>query len=105
MPLRGACCELSRYEPVEARVRSVGVVVDLPGFDHAPSHPQASEQMLVEAFVADTFSHVCNFGVDDAQCIRAHPEQAHSKRGGPAAYNILDQCDRLTAPPIRLVAL
>src|SRR5258707_3103315 len=28
-----SCCELSRCEPVEARVRSIGVVVDPPFFD------------------------------------------------------------------------
>jgi hypothetical protein len=28
MPLIGACCELRRCEPVEARVRSIGIVVD-----------------------------------------------------------------------------
>jgi hypothetical protein len=33
MPQIGACCELSRCEPVERRVRSVGVVVDPPLFD------------------------------------------------------------------------
>ena len=33
VPLIGACCELSGCEPVEARVRSVGVVVDPPVFD------------------------------------------------------------------------
>ena len=33
MPLDGAGCELHWGEPVEARVRAVGVVVDPPFFD------------------------------------------------------------------------
>ena len=34
MPLIGACCELNWCEPVEARVWSVGTVVDPPFFDN-----------------------------------------------------------------------
>ena len=52
MPLIGACCELSRCEPVEARMRSVGVVVDPPVFDDPASFVEVREQVLVEALVA-----------------------------------------------------
>jgi hypothetical protein len=52
MPLRGACCELSWCEPVEARVRSVGVVVDPPFFDDLTRLLEVGEQVLVEALVA-----------------------------------------------------
>jgi hypothetical protein len=52
MSLRGACCELSRCEPVEARVRSVGVVVDPPFFDDLTRLLEVGEQVLVEALVA-----------------------------------------------------
>jgi hypothetical protein len=52
MPLRGACCELSWCEPVEARVRSVGVVVDPPFFDDLTRLLEVDEQVLVEALVA-----------------------------------------------------
>ena len=48
----GPCCKLRRCEPAEARVRSLGVVVDLPCFDDPSRVGQAAEQMLVEAFVA-----------------------------------------------------
>src|SRR6185312_12344642 len=52
MPLIWACCELSWCEPVEARVRSVGVVVDPPCFDDLPCFVEIAEQVLVEALVA-----------------------------------------------------
>src|SRR5215510_551073 len=51
MPLIGACCELGWCEPVEARVWSVGVVVDPPVFDDPASLAEVGEQMLVEALV------------------------------------------------------
>jgi hypothetical protein len=51
MPLIGACCELSRCEPVEARVRSVGVVVDSPVFDDRPCLAEVCEHVFVEALV------------------------------------------------------
>ena len=51
MPRCGACCELSRCEPVEARVRSVGVVVDPPFFDDVARLLDVGEQVLVEALV------------------------------------------------------
>ena len=51
MPLIWACCELSWCEPVEARVRSVGVVVDPPCFDDLPRFVEIAEQVLVEALV------------------------------------------------------
>src|SRR6202012_2480597 len=54
MPLRGACCELSWCEPVEARVRSVGVVVDPPFFDDLSRLVEIGEQVLVETLVAQT---------------------------------------------------
>jgi len=58
MPLIGACCELSWCEPVEARVRPVGVVVDPPFFDDIASLVEVGEegslrhvtQSAVEAF-------------------------------------------------------
>jgi hypothetical protein len=52
MPLKGACCELSWGEPVQARVRSVGVVVDPPFFDDLARLLDVGEQVFVEAFVA-----------------------------------------------------
>ena len=54
MPLRGACCELSWCEPVEARVRSVGVVVDPPFFDDLARLLEVDEQVLVETLVAQS---------------------------------------------------
>ena len=54
MPLIGACCELSRCEPVEARVRSVGVVVDPLFFDDLTGLLEVGEQVFVEALVAQT---------------------------------------------------
>ena len=52
MPRCGACCELSRCEPVEARVRSVGVVVVPPFFDDLTRFREVGEEVLVEALVA-----------------------------------------------------
>ena len=54
MPLIGACCELSWCEPVEARVRSVGVVVDPPFFDNLACLAEVREQVLVEALVTQS---------------------------------------------------
>src|SRR3954463_12302208 len=56
MPLLGACCELDRCEPVEARVRSVGVVVDPPFFDDLTRLVEVDEQVLVETLVAQSAS-------------------------------------------------
>ena len=53
MPLIGACCELSWCEPIEARVRSVGVVVDPPFFDDLARLAEVREHVLVEVFVAE----------------------------------------------------
>lgn len=47
-----AGCKLGRCEPVEARVRSVGVVVDSPFLDNLASLVQIGEQVFVEALVA-----------------------------------------------------
>ena len=52
MPLCGASCKLRWCEAVKARVWSLGVVVDPPCFDDFAGFGQASEQMLVEAFIA-----------------------------------------------------
>src|SRR6186997_1586275 len=52
MPLCGACCELGWCEPVKARVRSIGVVVDPPFFDELARLVEVGEQMFVEALVA-----------------------------------------------------
>src|SRR6266478_10033295 len=54
MPLIGACCELNWCEPVEARVWSVGVVVDPPFFDNLACLAEVREQVLVEALVTQT---------------------------------------------------
>mgnify|MGYP003346125094 FL=1 len=51
MPLYGACCKLHWCEPVQARVRSHGIVVDPPCFDDPACFGQAAEQMFVETFV------------------------------------------------------
>jgi hypothetical protein len=45
-----------RCEPVEARVRSVQIVVDSPFFDDLPGAPVAVEQMLVQAGVDPTIA-------------------------------------------------
>jgi hypothetical protein len=52
LPLDGAGCKLRWREPFEARVRSVGVVVDPPFFDEPAGLRQVCEQMLVEALVS-----------------------------------------------------
>ena len=52
MPRIGACCELSWCEPIEARVRSVGIVVDPPFFDDLARVLEIGEQVFVEALVA-----------------------------------------------------
>ena len=52
MPLVGTGCELDWCEPVQARVRPVGVVVDPPVLDDLPSLVVVREQMFVEALVA-----------------------------------------------------
>ena len=54
MPLMWACCELSRCEPVEARVRSIGVVVDPPFFDDLARLLEVGEEVFVEALVAQS---------------------------------------------------
>ena len=51
MPLIGACCELSWCEPIEALVRSIGVVVDPPFFDDPSRLAEVREHVLVEALV------------------------------------------------------
>src|SRR5208337_3779681 len=48
----GACCELRWCKPVEARVRSVGVVVGPPFFDDLTRLFEIGEQVLVKALVA-----------------------------------------------------
>ena len=54
MPLPGACCKFDRREPVEARVRSVGVVVDPPFFDDLTRLIEVGKQVLVQALVAQS---------------------------------------------------
>ena len=54
LPLIGACCELGWCEPVKARVRSVGVVVDPPFFDDLTRVLESIKQMLVEALIPQT---------------------------------------------------
>ena len=41
-------------EPVEARMRSVQIVVDPPVFNNVPGMAIAAEQMLVEAFISQS---------------------------------------------------
>lgn len=53
MPLCGAGCELDWREASEARVRSVGVVVNPPVFDQPAGLRQAGEQVLVEALIPE----------------------------------------------------
>jgi hypothetical protein len=57
MPLVGACCELGWCEPVEARVWSVGVVVDPPRFDDLTRLVEIAEQVLVEARLLSASPH------------------------------------------------
>jgi len=52
MPLSGSGGELDRCEASDARVRSVGVVVDPPFFDELAGLRQVGEQMFVKALVA-----------------------------------------------------
>src|SRR5271166_433291 len=54
MPLCGAGCKLPGGEPVEARVWASRVIVETPGFDDLARLLQASEQVLVQAFIAKT---------------------------------------------------
>ena len=76
MPLDGACCKLRRCEPVEARVRSPGVVVDLPCFDDPSGFGKIGEQVLVEAFVA-----VPRIGrIADVECRTGNHRQLRMKR-------------------------
>ena len=49
----GPVCELHRREPFEARMGSVDVVVVSPGIDHPAGMAVASEQVLIEALVAE----------------------------------------------------
>jgi len=46
--------ELVRCEPIEARVRSLAVVVDPPGFDDPAGMAEIGDGVLVEAVVAQT---------------------------------------------------
>ncbi len=48
----GANCKFDRREPVEARVRPVGIVVDPPFLDDLASLVEVDEQVLVQALVA-----------------------------------------------------
>jgi hypothetical protein len=52
LALFGAGCELGWCEPVEARVRPVGVVVDPPFLDDLAGLAEVGEQVLIEALVA-----------------------------------------------------
>ena len=51
MPLSGACCELRRCKPSQARVWSSGVVVGPPCFDDLPGLGKVAERVLVETLV------------------------------------------------------
>ena len=51
--LSGPGCELVRGEAAQARVRPVKVVVDPPSLDDPADRWQASEEVLVEALVAE----------------------------------------------------
>ena len=52
MALSGPSCKLLRREPVEARMRSVIVIVVTPARDDLAGMAVAAEEVLVEAFVA-----------------------------------------------------
>src|SRR3954451_20502747 len=54
MTLGGPGCKLARSEAADARMRPVMVVVDQPSLDDLAGGVQAAEQVLVEAFVAET---------------------------------------------------
>jgi len=46
------CCELGRCEPVEARVRSAGVVLNPPIFNDRPCLVEIAEHVFAESLVA-----------------------------------------------------
>ena len=52
MALSGSGCKLLRCEPVEARMRSVVVIVVTPARDDLPCMAVTPEQMLVQALVS-----------------------------------------------------
>ena len=83
MPLIGACCELSWCEPVEARVRSVDVVVDPPCFDDVTRLVEVGEQVLVEALVSEP------------------PVEALDKAISASVYPVRCSAIRCRAPPAK----
>lgn len=50
----GQGCKLPRGQAVEARVRTVQVIVVSPVFDNLPRMAVAREEVLVEAFITQT---------------------------------------------------
>jgi len=54
MPLAGVGCKLRGCKPVEARVWSLGIVVDPPSFDDSAGFSETGEQMFVKEFVAQS---------------------------------------------------
>ena len=63
MVLGGPGCELGRRETAEARVGAMGVVVPPPFFDDPTGLWQASEHVLVQAFVAEAAVQAFHEGV------------------------------------------
>lgn len=53
LPLAEAGCDLKWCEPFEVRMRSFGVLVDHPFFDHPAGLRQPGKQVVVEALVAE----------------------------------------------------
>src|SRR6185312_11359116 len=109
MPRRGACCELSWCEPVEARVRSVGVVVDPPCFDDLARLVEVGEQVLVEALVAQP-AVVADDHAWAASRLDDAVELAHDTWGGERGVHhqaeafsgaVIDQGEDTEAPAAR----
>jgi hypothetical protein len=56
MPLTGSTANSGGVSPFEARVRSIGVVVDPPFIDAISRFVEVSEQVFVETLVAHALS-------------------------------------------------
>ena len=83
MPLVGACCKLRWCEPAKARVWPCGVVVDTPSLDDPAGLGEIGEQVLVEAFVAQSADQALDkavlHGLAGGDIVPLNPEISHLK--------------------------
>ena len=77
----GPGCKFVRGEPIEARVRSVQIVVDPPFFDDFAGVSVAAEQVLVETLVPQSAVEAFNEAILRGVCRVCNA----SRRCGPAA--------------------